>query len=126
MRSVRARRSRQASRARGRESCQHVLGDGERDRGLADTARSDYRHQALARESRDERRHSLLAANHPCYREREIVERRRRCRERRSRRWLGTAHRGDKIVAPSRNGDDVAIAILAVTEGTAQSADLNF
>ena len=37
----------------------------------------------MARESRDERRHSFLAANHPCYREREIVERRRRCRERR-------------------------------------------
>ena len=31
----------------------------------------------------------------------------------------------DEIVAPSGNGDDVAIAALAVAEGTAQGADLN-
>jgi hypothetical protein len=29
------------------------------------------------------------------------------------------AYGGDKIVATSRNGDDVAIAALAVAEGTA-------
>jgi len=47
----------------------HALGDGEGDRGLADTSGSDDRHQALARKSRDERQHRVLAADHPSYRE---------------------------------------------------------
>ena len=62
----------------------HALGDGEGDRGLADTSGSDDRHQALARKSRDERRHRFLAADHPSYSERQIVRRRRRdCRRQR-------------------------------------------
>ncbi len=103
-----------------------MLGDGEGDRGFADAAWPDDRQQALARKSRDERGHCLLAANHPRYREWEIMERRRSggCGRRSPRRLL-TAYGGDEIVATSRNGDDVAIAILAVAEGTAQSADLN-
>ena len=44
--------------------------------------------------------------------------------------WRGAqrliaSYRGNEIVAASRNGDDVAIAALAVTEGAAQSAHLN-
>src|SRR6266446_6689778 len=35
------------------------------------------------------------------------------------------AYRGDEIVTPSRNCDDVAVPALAVAEGTAQSAHLN-
>ena len=51
----------------------HALGDGEGDRGLADAAGPDDRHQALARKPRDERRHGFLAADHPRCRERQIV-----------------------------------------------------
>ena len=40
-------------------------------------------------------------------------------------RWLLASDRGDEIVAPPWNGDDVAIAVLAVAEGAAQGADLN-
>ena len=61
-------------------SADHALGDGEGDRGLADAAGPDDRHQALARKLRDERRHRFLAADHPRYRERQIVRRRRRDR----------------------------------------------
>ena len=46
-------------------------------------------------------------------------------RRRRGPRWLLASYRGDEIVAPSRNGDDVAIAALAVAEGAAQGAHLN-
>ena len=104
----------------------HALGDGQCESGLADTSGSDDRHQALTRKSRDKRRYGFLAANHPSCREGEIVERRRRsCRRRRNPRCLLTTHRGNKIVASSWNGDDVAIAALAVTERAAQSAYLN-
>ncbi len=104
----------------------HALGDGEGDRGLADTSGPDDRHQALARKSRDERRHRFLAADHPSYREWQIVHRRRRGRRRRrGPRWLLTSYRGDEIVTPSRNGDDVAVPALAVAEGAAQGAHLN-
>jgi hypothetical protein len=58
----------------------HALGDGEGDRRLADTTRPDDRHQALARQSRHERRHGFVAADHPSYRERQIVYPRRRDR----------------------------------------------
>ncbi len=50
---------------------------------------------------------------------------RRDCRRRRGPRWLLTSYRGDEIVPPSGNGDDVAIAALAVAEGAAQGAHLN-
>ena len=104
----------------------HALGDREGDRGLADPSGPDDRHQALARQSRDERRHGFLAADHPSYRERQIVRRRRRdCRRQRGPRWLLEANRRNEIVASSRNGDDVAMAALAVAEGATQSADLN-
>jgi hypothetical protein len=43
----------------------HALGDGEGDRGFADAARPDDRHQALARKSRDKRRHGFVATDHP-------------------------------------------------------------
>jgi hypothetical protein len=104
----------------------HALGDCEGDRGLADTAGSDDCHQALARKPRDERRHGFVAADHSRYRERQIVHRRRRdCRRERGPRWLLWADGGDKIVASSGHGDDVAVAALAVAEGAAQGADLN-
>ena len=104
----------------------HALSDGKGDRRLADAAGADDRHQALARKSRDERRHGFVTADHSCYRERQIVHpRRRSCRRQRSSRWPIEAYWGDEIVAPSWNGDDVAMAALAVAEGTAQGADLN-
>src|SRR4030095_8494154 len=40
-------------------------------------------------------------------------------------RWLLTSYRGDEIVTPSRNGDDVTVPALAVAEGAAQGAHLN-
>src|SRR6478672_563819 len=53
----------------------------------------------------------------------------RRCRrgrrQQRGLRWLLTTHRGDETVASSWNGDDVAMAAMAVAEGAAQSAHLN-
>jgi hypothetical protein len=104
----------------------HAFRDVEGDRGLANAAGPDDRHQALARNSRDQRRHRFLAADHPRCRERQIVHpRRRSCQGQRSSPWPIEAYWGDEIVAPSWNGDDVAMAVLAVAEGTAQSADLN-
>ena len=104
----------------------HALGDGEGDRGLADTSGPDDRHQALVRKSRGERRHRFLAADHASHCEWQIVHRRRRDRRRRrGLRWLLTSYRGDEIVTPSRNGDDVAVPVLAVAEGAAQGAHLN-
>ena len=46
-------------------------------------------------------------------------------RRRRGPQWLLASHRGDEIVAPSWNGDDVAMAALAVAEGAAQRAHLD-
>ena len=55
-----------------------------------------------------------------------LCDRRRRDgRRRRGQRRLLGADRRDEIVAPSGNGDDVAMAALAVAEGAAQGADLN-
>ncbi len=58
----------------------HALGDGEGDRGLADAAGPDDRHQALARQSRDDRRCGFLAADHPRHRESADCASRRRDR----------------------------------------------
>jgi len=103
----------------------HALGEVEGDRGLADTAGSDDCHQALARKPRDERRHGFVAADHSSYRERQIVHPRRRdCWGERGLRSLLKAYRGNEVVAPSWDVDDVAVATLAVTEGAAQIADL--
>jgi hypothetical protein len=104
----------------------HALGDGEGDRGLADAAGPDDRHQALARQSRDERRHGFVAADHSSYRERQIVRPRRRdCRGQRGLRWLLKPDRGNEIVAPPRNAEEIAMAVMALAEGAAQGADLN-
>ena len=104
----------------------HALGDGEGDRGLADTAGPDDCQQALARQSRDERRHRFLAADHPRHRERQIV-RPLPARSSRAAACGGCleADRGDEIVAPTGNGGDVAMAALAVAQGAAQGADLD-
>jgi len=103
-----------------------ALCDGERDCGLADAPGSSDRHQALARKSRDKRRHRFLTADHPTERERQIVRpHRRNRRRRRGPERLLEACRGDEIIALSRNGDDVAMAVLAVAEGAPQRADLN-
>ena len=107
-------------------SADQPLGDGEGDRGLADAAGPDDRHQALVRELCDKRCHDFLAADHPSCREREIVRRRRRNgRGRRGPRRLLMAYRRDEIVAASDNGRDVAIVALSVAEGTTQRADLD-
>ena len=107
-------------------TCDHALGDGEGDSGLADTAGPDNCHQALVRKSRDERCHGFVAADQSNDRERQIVPPcRRDGRGQRGLRWLLKVDRGNEIVAASWNGDDVAMAALAVAEGAAQSADLN-
>src|SRR6266581_2476686 len=51
----------------------------------------------------------------------------RRRNRRRQRRlgWFFKANRGDEIVAPSRNGGDVATAALAIAQDAAQGADLD-
>src|SRR6185369_5378127 len=104
----------------------HAFGDRESDRGLADAAGTDDRHHALARQPRHEGRYDFLAADQPRYRERQIAGPRRCGRwEQRGRRWRLEADRGDEVVTPSRNGDDVAMAALAVAEGAAQGAYLN-
>src|SRR5258706_13736035 len=104
----------------------HPLGDGESDRRLADTTRSNDRHQALARKRRDKIRHRVLAANHPSCREWQIVcHRRRACRGQRGPRAFLAPYRSDEIVAPSWHGDDVTMAALTVAEGATQCADLN-
>jgi hypothetical protein len=75
----------------------------------------------------DKRCRDFLAANHPSCRDWQIVQRRRRnCRGRRGPRRLIFAYRRDEIVAPSYNGDDVAVVALSVAESTTQSADLEF
>jgi hypothetical protein len=59
------------------------------------------------------------------YCERQIVWRRRRNRRRRrAEQRLLASYRGDEIVTPSRNSDDVAVPALAVAEGAAQGAHL--
>src|SRR6266404_4561610 len=103
------------------EQQQHPIVSKESDRGFADATRPDDRYQALTREPRDERCHGFVAANHPGYREWQIMRRRRRdCRGRRTPRRFFKSYRSDEIVAPSRNRDDVAMAALAVAKGATQ------
>ena len=49
----------------------------------------------------------------------------RDCRGKRSLLPLLMAHGGNEIVAPPRDGDDVAMTTLSVAEGAPQRADLN-
>src|SRR4029079_829927 len=82
--------------------------------------------QTLTRKSRDECCYGCVAADHSCYGKRQIMfPRRHEWRSQGSLRGLLGAQRGDEIVAPSWDSDDVAMAALAVAQATAQSADLN-
>ena len=106
-------------------SIDHPFGGGEGHGGLSDAAGPDDRDEALLRQLRNHRCLALFAADHACCSKGQIVRRCRRGRWRRGLRWLLTTHGGDETVASSWNGDDVAMAAMAVAEGAAQSAHLN-
>ena len=107
----------------------YALRDGEGHRGLADAPGSDDCHQPLPRKARDDCPDKassrpiirVTAFGRLCASAEAIVEGVGDAESTTSPRLDG----GDKIVAPSGNGDDVAMAALAVAEGPAQGMYLD-
>ena len=99
--------------------------DGHGDRRLADPAGPDQRDEAALSKLRADCRNDAVAPDHPDEGRRQHDRRGNRRGLGGGRRWRKPCDRRHEAVAPARDREDVAAAILAIAQGLAQRGDMD-
>ncbi len=104
---------------------QEQFGDPQGQGGLADTGRSHQGQAAPDRQLPDQTADQRITPDHRCQPRRQVVPGRVQPLDGHRQRFVFVPDRGNETVAALGQVDDVALAVLAVTQGPAQGSDMH-